>query len=423
MMRMSCAKAGMLAARRTAGLADADRLFLEEHLGQCDRCATDARLLAAVVKLAGSGDALLSPRARSRAIDRALGSTTEPQPVPEQRVVGAWWRRVALAAALAAVLAVAVGTTLGRGAARVAPGLCDPERGLVRTLLGPGRLLNGDLLADGEPVAVGASWRAGASLTTEAGATIALGHATVGLGAHSAFGWDASRATVVLGLGQVEVDVDPDAGRRFAVAGAGFEARVVGTHFEVTTAAVRVTRGHVRVVQLPDGQALAELGPGESWSAPAPVESLAVTEPSAPTPESLGSSARPRAEAPDIALAEARRLLAEGKAPAARRVLGGVLAGPLSPALEAEARSLLAECALVGGDDAEAAKRYAEVARRFPGSPAGETALFAAARTEQDAGHPGAARALLRQYLERYPDGRFAVEARARLGALPRKGQ
>jgi TolA-binding protein len=176
-------------------------------------------------------------------------------------------------------------------------------------------------------------------------------------------------------------------------------------------------------VELPGGQALADLGPGQSWSTPEPSAAVAETEASVPERESPKPPPSVQAEAPDIALAEARRLLAAGKAPAARRVLGAVLAGPLSPSLEAEARSLLAECALVGGDEAEAARRYADVAQRFPGSPAGETALFAAARAEQDAGHANAARALLRKYLERYPNGRFAVEARARLDASPKKGQ
>jgi hypothetical protein len=52
------------------------------------------------------------------------------------------------------------------------------------------------------------------------------------------------------------------------------------------------------------------------------------------------------------------------------------------------------------------------VAEQFRSLGAGENALFAAARLEQN---DRAARALLMRYLERYPRGRFVVEAKARL--------
>lgn len=43
---------------------------------------------------------------------------------------------------------------------------------------------------------------------------------------------------------------------------------------------------------------------------------------------------------------------------------------------------------------------------------AGETALFAAARLELSRGRAEAARARFDRYLERYPSGRFADDAR-----------
>ena len=76
---------------------------------------------------------------------------------------------------------------------------------------------------------------------------------------------------------------------------------------------------------------------------------------------------------------------------------------------------LRAECALVAGDAAGASAAYLHVARSFARLPAGENALFAAARIERERGASAQAARILEQYLERYPDGRFAKEARNRL--------
>jgi TolA-binding protein len=72
----------------------------------------------------------------------------------------------------------------------------------------------------------------------------------------------------------------------------------------------------------------------------------------------------------------------------------------------------------VAGDPKEAAKRYAEVARKHGDSPAGETALFAAARAAHSSGQRDEAKRLLERYLGRYPNGQFVKEARNRLAQL-----
>jgi TolA-binding protein len=103
----------------------------------------------------------------------------------------------------------------------------------------------------------------------------------------------------------------------------------------------------------------------------------------------------------------------------ARSLVTRALATRLPPALDAEGRTLLAECALVSGDPKEAARRYAEVARAHGSLPAGENALFAAARAAHTSGQTAEARRLFEQYVARYPNGQFVSEANRRLGQLP----
>jgi outer membrane protein assembly factor BamD (BamD/ComL family) len=84
----------------------------------------------------------------------------------------------------------------------------------------------------------------------------------------------------------------------------------------------------------------------------------------------------------------------------------------------AEALSLRAECALVAGDLASAAAGYRLVAQRFAAQPAGENALFAAARIDADRLSGARAQTGLMRYLARYPRGRFVKEATTRLREL-----
>jgi tetratricopeptide (TPR) repeat protein len=114
----------------------------------------------------------------------------------------------------------------------------------------------------------------------------------------------------------------------------------------------------------------------------------------------------------------ARRALVAKRLPEARRQIEAVLALATPASLRAEALSLRADCAQVEGDRAAAIAAYSQVAQSFAALPAGENALFAAARLEQERGGRAAATAGLRRYLARYPRGRFVKEARQRLRAL-----
>ncbi|MBW2457023.1 MAG: FecR domain-containing protein [Deltaproteobacteria bacterium] len=422
MTTLSCLWTGPLLERRAAGLDDGDRLRLEEHLAGCERCAAEARALGRIAELTDGAHSPLSSRARRRAIEGALAGAGARAATPLQ----AGGTRSVRTQVLAAVAIVALAMVLGglvRSQRATSAQLGDPLGvTLAATADGGDQLLDGQLEADGVTVSPGHGWAPGALLSSATGARLWLGHGLVQLGPDTGARWNGTISALALLRGTVEVAVDGTVGRRFAVTTPGFEVEVVGTHFAVNPTGVEVYRGRVRVFELPSGRAVTELAAGQRWwVAERSRETAAAGDENGPDADGL-DSATPR-RSPTELLARARRQLADGRVATARRTVATVLTRPQPAAVEAEARSLLAECALLGGDDAEAARRYAEVARKFAQLPAGETALFAAGRAQQEAGEPTAARASLRQYLHRYPNGRFVAEARRRLTTLSREGQ
>jgi hypothetical protein len=122
--------------------------------------------------------------------------------------------------------------------------------------------------------------------------------------------------------------------------------------------------------------------------------------------------------APRDHLTRARLALAERKVEEARREVDLALNVPLSRADDAEARTLLAECAIADGDRETGGRLLREVASEFTDLIAGENALFAAARLASDGADRVSARRLFQQYLDRYPHGRFESEVRWRLRSL-----
>jgi ferric-dicitrate binding protein FerR (iron transport regulator) len=212
--------------------------------------------------------------------------------------------------------------------------------------------------------------------------------------------------------------------------------RVAGAVFQVerieTSSRIWVQRGQVVVTSRLDG-AVARLGPGEEMTirrpktpADAALSDVAPSDvaPSDAAPADVAAPESPRETRPlrretraeEIRsrlrrghVAEARALLLEARRAASRRN-------------QAELAMVQAEVELAEGQFAAAIQTYLSVYRDFPRAPQAESALFAAAQLAVD--HPSRGVqgvALLRRYLETYPQGRFAAESRLLLDALEKE--
>ncbi len=246
------------------------------------------------------------------------------------------------------------------------------------------------------------------------------------------------RDGIMLSQGAVKVNLPVDTAHPYRIDTPRFSVIATSGQLEVTQDGVRVTRGSVRVESLQRVILAPSVEAGQSWTvdggivdivddakptvgAAKPVPDSA-TAPDTNTPPDHGAAAETPAPArPSAAheLATARRALANGKVDRARAAVDRALDASPRHSQRAEAETLLAECAMVAGDAADALARYQAVATRYRGTPAGENALFAAARLAARAGHRALARQLLDDYSQTYPDGRFSREVdtwRRRLG-------
>jgi hypothetical protein len=261
----------------------------------------------------------------------------------------------------------------------------------------------------------------------------------VELRANSDVSWDGPARTLSLQQGSVLIDVDPAKQRSFRVETQTFAVLVLGTRFEVTQSSVHVLQGRVSVTpKVPGGDpapilltagtahsdfALQPSAAGEPQHIPDLVpERTPRRSPSGPRAAPAHARAKPERTIDASALLEqARSQLAARDLVQARATLA--LAAPhlQGPALRAQALSLEAECELQARQFAAARDTYLQVARKFSGLPAAETALFAAARIEAEHGEPARALELLSSYLAKYPRGSFVREAERRMKLLPRE--
>jgi len=388
MKLIGCGRTRALLAARAAGLSANEQDALDAHLQTCGDCREQARLLDEIVLAVGVMPSR-TPAARERTIERALRQGLEQACKPPF-----WKSRSALTVGtvvLGGALAATVALVIMRGS----------ERPLQPTLVERPNLRPQETPLASEP------------RDLPAGVEVAVAHARVRAVRRASISWNEKAATVKLDSGAIELDVDPALQRGFRVITDAFVVEVLGTRFTVDAAHVEVSRGTVRVLA-PDGRVLvARLQMGQTWSSlqAAP----AVSEPAA-EPERRTHAAQPA----DVAeqLARARRDLANGQVARAEREASSILAGTRERRQEAEARTLLAECAQSRGQIDQAIAAYAVVAERFGDLPAGETALFAAGRTLADAGRRASATHWLHRYLDRYPSGRFTVEAKERLAGF-----
>jgi TolA-binding protein len=394
MNKLSCLRAGSLIASRAAGLSRADGLWLEEHVHGCDACASESELLSAVRGVLSSVPAELSIEARSGAIRNALqthrgtASPTRRAPIRPAVLGLSFAGALALAAASAAI------------AWPRDPGVPQAPSARAPSITP----ITGDALIVSEAEKL----QTGARIQTREGVRVALAHADVQLAARSDAQWNAAARELTLREGELTAEVDPTRNQSFVVITRDFRVEVLGTRFAVTQTSVSVTRGRVRIVS-PDGSERAVLAAGERYD----VETATAEEARvASSPKRAEVRPAPAATHVPALLTEARDALASDRLEQARRAIDRALSAKPSGAARAEALTLRAELLVAQGDRGGALSAYLEVASRFQKLPAGENALFAAARIHGDA---PAAKKLLQQYLERYPNGRFVVEAKYRL--------
>ncbi len=444
MRGIACVAASRLIARRRVGLSTAERLRLEDHLTACDPCRSEARDVATLAALSDTSSSTLNERQRDRALGNALAAIaadleTTRATVPT-RSTRRRWVLAGVAMACAAGIALSV---LPRGDA---PSAARPEANSAADRLNTDRLIDGNVTVAGIALSAGDPKLAGIALSaddtklagialsaqgpvsaateivSDRGATVALAHGRLALHDATTIRWDRSKSMVTLVEGSVHAEITPDRERPFRVATEQFTVHVVGTAFDVTPNSVRVSKGVVRVVASSGKILVARLEAGQSWriehrTATAPVKRAPVATESRDTAATRTTPRRVAASAATL-LARARGLLAQGKVRDARRLVRRARSSAPSRAARAEADTLLAECELVSGDLASAARLYLVVAGRYKGSSAGQNALFAAARLESRRGNKDSARRLLERYISSYPSGRFQGEAKRRLDAL-----
>ena len=231
-------------------------------------------------------------------------------------------------------------------------------------------------------------------VTTTSASHLTVGDSTLDVAPSSAITVDpsANGIVVVLERGRVECEVAPqDHAHPFVVRAGDYSVRVVGTHFAVsrdsddahgkTQATVDVTRG---TVQVSGAGTMATLHAGDHWSSPAPATASEEEAPSATAP------AQPVSRSPSLPAAPSDRPKA---------------AASTTPQQEFETAASLEK-----SDPARALSMYEKLARGT--GPWAENALFAEARLDADRGDRTTAHALLERYLQRYPDGVNAADAR-----------
>lgn len=183
---------------------------------------------------------------------------------------------------------------------------------------------------------------------------------------------------VVLERGELDCKVAPRrADQRFSVQAGDVRIEVIGTKFSVSRAGedvtVAVTEGTVLIIS---GGERTSVSAGQTW----PRNKVAATEPPVAAKRRASRSTKPTAPKPTL----------KERFKTAQR--------------------------LQSTDPKAAAAIFVELAKR--GGPWGRLALFAHAELEIELGHKATARRLLNKYLDRYPSGPNARDARELLDKL-----
>lgn len=229
-----------------------------------------------------------------------------------------------------------------------------------------------------------------------------------------------------LELGTVTISVAKlGADQRFSLQLPDGELEVRGTRFTIECDAARTRRVVVdegRVVLRLAGQAELSLGPGEGWPRPTARSPAGLPAPAASgSPGAdLASSTRaaPSGSAPPLAAPQRQGATRRQAATKPSGPGSVVSAPPATPSAAVAARSAAARdfaeamAVFSGGDFGSAERMFRAFEERYPSSPHREDLLFLRALGRSRRGDAGGARALAREYLNRYPEGFRAHEAR-----------
>jgi hypothetical protein len=405
MRSTACDTVCALIDREAIGWSEAERLRVEQHLGECQECSESLSLSRFVRATLREAAGELPESARMRAIKNALSESAKRQPsIRVAKGLPRYALGLSLAAA-AALLVWLVRTPLTQTAAVVSkPGAAAHEAALARAPATP----------KAQEPAPKAQEPALVESTGREQHTFA--HATVTFAPATRARFDAATRTLFLEQGAIDVDVNPEAGASFSVVTESFRVEVMGTRFSMTPYAVTVQHGRVRVLG-PTGVVLASaLGKGETFT-------LASEAPSASKPGSKPES-KPSKSGPKLPAKSAKQLLAEARgalyrsdAAGARALVGEAEKARPARADRAEAGTLRAEILMLERDHTAAVQAYRDVATHYAELAAGENASFAAAQLAVKVA-PTKAHELLEAYLARYPHGRFESEVRERLRRL-----
>jgi len=440
-MSLRCMNCRSRLALIAAGHAsESERLEVESHLQGCAACREEEARWGVISQLRVAPLQQLSSDARERVRRAMVYASVQQQAARAVERRPLWgWRAGLVGAAAAAAVLVTVGITSYRHQGQGA------------------EVVTGDVAVAGVPAWSGTAIADQQTVESQNGGTVRLDGPIVRLAAGTRLSWNRKQHDVRLDSGQVTVDVDPRLGIHFRVSTEQFAAEVLGTRFVATTSTVFTERGKVRVVGR-DGAELAVLTAGQRWSMPAPapatppvaavVSPLPVTSPAAAPPVAAAPAAPAPAPAP-VAVAEhrhghvraasstsaagaadaplaaildqARDAVAHGNTADARRLLGQLMHRKTSAYVDAEARMVYAEAAMVDKRPDEQLRRLREVVRMHPSLPQAEDALFAQVQFEVEAGHQAEARRSIAEYLGRYPHGQFLGEVRSRQSRLDRQ--
>lgn len=371
---MTCGRARRILVEHLHGdVSEATLLTLDQHLAGCEPCRLERAQVQTLGALRDWQPPSLSEAARAR-IARELGRAhAERTPAPQRRS----WPRAALfvsAGALACAAAVFL---------------------LVRLRA----------TTPAAPVAVARTTPPAAPAPSAS--TIRFLDAELGYAPNTRANLQLDTRTVRLESG--ELDVTRRAGATpLRVSTPRFVVALTQGHAVFAADYVRVLDGEVYIFSF-DQKQLATVAAGQTWR-PDPVPPVRSTAPA-------------HAEAPPTiaaALDHTRAALARGDGAEARRYLQRALRGATSPRERAEAELFLAESWLIESDADRAVDAYRHVAAAFPSLPEGEAAAFAAAQVLSEHGRDAEAARALEAYLASWPDGRFAREAKERLGSIAR---